>query len=155
LHILDDIYLIFTMPNADSDSRIIKKMIRSFVSNHIERSIFFASMGSLNYLSTLQFVDGIVGNSSSGLIEAPSFKKGTVNIGDRQKGRLKAKSVIDCKPTKISIKKAIEKLYSKEFQYHLLSVKNPYGEGGTIEKILNVLLSEKIPKENKKEFYDL
>ena len=73
-------------------------------------------MGALNYLSALQFVDVVVGNSSSGLLEAPSFKIGSINIGDRQKGRIKAESVIDCLPDKKSINKAIKKIYSNEFR---------------------------------------
>jgi len=152
---LRDVNLIFTMPNADSDGRIIKKMIDEFVLSHKERSIAFTSMGHLNYLSTLQFVDGVVGNSSSGLTEAPTFKIGTVNIGDRQKGRLKAKSVIDCKPTKKSIQNAVDTLYSEDFQKRLQPVVNPYGEGEATEKILDVLKTQPIPKELKKEFYDL
>ena len=152
---IKDIYLIFTMPNADSDGRIIKKMINDFVFNQSERSISFTSMGSLNYLSTLQYVDGVVGNSSSGLAEAPTFKIGTINIGDRQKGRLKAESIIDCEPTKKSIKLAIDKLYGHKFQKDIHSVQNPYGDGDAIEKILDILLNEDIPKEMKKEFYDL
>ena len=152
---LKDIYLIFTMPNADSDGRIIKNMINDFVKDHPEKSILFTSMGNLNYLSALQFVDGVVGNSSSGLAETPTFKIGTINIGDRQKGRLKAKSVIDCMPTKTSIKKAIDTLYSEDFQKVLPSVKNPYGEGGATEKIMNILLNAPMPEDIKKEFYDL
>jgi GDP/UDP-N,N'-diacetylbacillosamine 2-epimerase (hydrolysing) len=158
LDILDDIkdvYLIFTMPNADSDGRIIKQMIDEFVSIHKQRSISFSSMGNLNYLSTLQFVDGVVGNSSSGLAEAPTFKIGTINIGDRQNGRLRAKSVIDCEPTEKSIKKAIETLYSQNFQNILPSIVNPYGEENSTEKILDILKNANIPKETKKEFYDL
>jgi GDP/UDP-N,N'-diacetylbacillosamine 2-epimerase (hydrolysing) len=155
LHDLDDVYLIFTVPNADSDGRIIKQMIDEFVSSHKDRSIAFTSMGHLNYLSTLQFVDGVVGNSSSGLAEAPTFKIGTVNISDRQKGRLKAKSVIDCDPTKESIKNGVDMLYSKDFQKILPSVSNPYGEGDATEKIMDVLKNEPIPGELKKEFYDL
>ena len=112
LNDLKDVYLIFTMPNADLDGRIIKKMIDAFVTNNRERSISFTSMGHLNYLSTIQFVDGVVGNSSSGLMEAPTFKIGTINIGERQSGRLKAESVIDCKPLKRSIMLALRKLYS-------------------------------------------
>ena len=150
-----DIYLIFTMPNADSNGRIFKKMINDFVFNQSERSILFTSMGSLNYLSTLQYVDGVIGNSSSGLTEAPTFRIGTINIGDRQKGRLKAKSVIDCEPTKKSIKSAIDKLYGRKFQKHLHSVRNPYGDGNTIEKIINILSNSPIPGEMKKDFYDL
>jgi GDP/UDP-N,N'-diacetylbacillosamine 2-epimerase (hydrolysing) len=152
---LKEVYLIFTMPNADSDGRIIKKMIDKFVANNKERSISFISMGHLNYLSTLQFVDGVVGNSSSGLGEAPSFKIGTINIGDRQKGRIKAKSVIDCNPTEESISQAIKKLYSVDFQNRLKSVNNPYGEGGASKNIVEILQNIIIPEENKKIFYDL
>ena len=152
---LKDIQLIFTMPNSDSDGRIIKDMIDEFVSSHSDRSIAFTSMGHLNYLSTMQFVDGVVGNSSSGLAEAPTFKIGTINIGDRQKGRLKAISIIDCKPITQSIKDAIGTLYSEDFQKILPSVVNPYGEGNATEKIMAVLKNEPIPKELKKEFYDL
>jgi len=152
---LKDVYVIFTMPNADSNGRIIKQMIDEFVSNHKQKSIAFTSMGHLNYLSTLQFVDGVVGNSSSGLTEAPTFKIGTVNIGDRQKGRLKAKSIIDCDPTKISIKKAIEILYTKNYQKNLPIVENPYGKGEATLKIMEVLRKTKIPEETKKIFYDL
>jgi len=154
LHLLDDTYIIFTMPNSDSDGRIIKRKIDEFVTNNSDRSISFTSMGSLNYLSTLQFVDGVVGNSSSGLAEAPTFKIGTINIGDRQKGRLKAKSVIDCEPTRLSIKQALETLYSSEFQNNLHSVKNPYGDGDASELILKVLINKEIPKETKKEFFN-
>jgi len=152
---IKDIYLIFTMPNADLDGRIIKKMINDFVFNQSERSISFTSMGSLNYLSTLQYVDGVVGNSSSGLAEAPTFKIGTINIGDRQKGRLKAESVIDCEPTKKSIKLAINKLYSRKFQKDIHSVQNPYGDGDATEKIMSILSNKPIPEEMKKDFYDL
>lgn len=158
LDVLDDkkdIYLIFTMPNADTDGIVIKNMINDFVKYHPENTISFTSMGSLNYLSTLKFVDGVVGNSSSGLAEAPTFKIGTINVGDRQKGRLMANSVIDCEPTAHSINNAINKLYSNEFQKKLHSVNNPYGDGDAIEKIMDILLNVDIPKEMKKEFYDL
>ena len=141
------------MPNADSQGRIIKKIINDFVSTHSKNSIAFETMGNLNYLSTLQYVDAVVGNSSSGLTEAPTFKIGTINIGDRQKGRLKSKSVIDCNPNKESIVKAIETLYSKDFKKGLLDVKNPYGDGFATEKIISILKKETIPKELKKKFY--
>ena len=143
------------MPNADLDGRIIKKMINDFVFNQSERSISFTSMGSLNYLSTLQYIDGVGGNSSSGLAEAPTFKIGTINIGDRQKGRLKAESIIDCEPTKKSIRLAIDKLYGHKFQKDLHSVQNPYGDGDAIEKIMSILSNKPIPEEMKKDFYDL
>jgi GDP/UDP-N,N'-diacetylbacillosamine 2-epimerase (hydrolysing) len=155
LHDLEDINLIFTMPNADSDGRIIRQMIDEFVLNHSNISTAFTSMGHLNYLSTLQFVDGVIGNSSSGLAEAPTFKIGTINIGDRQKGRLKAKSVIDCEPTKESIQNAVVALYSENFQKMLPFVNNPYGDGNATEKIMDILKNKPIPKDLKKVFYDL
>jgi GDP/UDP-N,N'-diacetylbacillosamine 2-epimerase (hydrolysing) len=152
---LKDAYLIFTLPNSDSDGRVIKRMIKDFIANNGERSISFTSMGSLNYLSTLQFVDGVVGNSSSGLAEAPTFKIGTINIGDRQDGRMKAESVIDCNPDQKSITTAIKKLYSNRFQNTLSTVNNPYGNGKAAGKIMKILKKTKIPDELKKEFYDL
>ena len=152
---IKDIYLIFTMPNADSDGRIIKQMIENFINKHPKNSISFTSMGSLNYLSTLQYIDGVIGNSSSGLAEAPTFKIGTINIGDRQKGRLKAESIIDCEPTKKSIKLAIDKLYGHKFQKDIHSVQNPYGDGDAIEKIMSILSNKPIPEDMKKDFYDL
>ena len=109
----------------------------------------------MRYFSTIQHVDGVIGNSSSGLAEVPSFKKGTINIGDRQKGRLKANSVIDCDPTKHSISRAIVELYSTQFQKQLVNTRNPYGEGGSVEKIVKVI--KNIPLDNllKKKFYNL
>lgn len=158
LHVLNDfkeINIIFTMPNADSDSRVIKKMIDNYVLNHQKRSISFSSMGHLNYLSTMKLVDGVIGNSSSGLMEAPTFKIGTINIGDRQKGRIKSKSIIDCEPNKKSIKNAINKLFSEKFQLILSTVKNPYEGINSVKKIIKILKSDLLPKELKKEFYDL
>ncbi len=152
---LDDTYIIFTAPNADTDGRIIKQMINDFVLRHKDRSVSYTSMGHLNYLSALQFVDGIVGNSSSGLAEGPTFKIGTINIGDRQKGRLKAGSIIDCNPDQKSITKAIKKLNSKGFQKKLKSIQNPYGYGNATEKIMDILKTHPIPDELKKEFYNL
>ena len=115
----------------------------------------FKNLGQLNYLSTLQFVDGVIGNSSSGLAEAPTFNIGTINIGNRQKGRLKGKSIIDCEPTKESIQKAIGTLYSNDFQNILPTVENPYGKGNASEKIMKVLQDSALPKDLKKEFYNL
>ena len=92
---LQDTKFIFTKPNADTEGRIIIQMIDEYVSKNSHKSVAFISLGQLRYLSALQFVDGVVGNSSSGLAEAPTFKIGTINIGDRQRGRVKAASVID------------------------------------------------------------
>ena len=152
---LKDTNIIFTKANSDTDGRVINKMIDEYVAKNKNKAIAFTSLGQIRYLSALQYVDAVVRNSSSGIVEAPSFKIGTINIGDRQKGRIKAKSVIDCKPKKEDIKKAFEKLYSSEFQELLKNVKNPYENGKfPSKKIVEVLKNTKI--ENiKKSFYDL
>ncbi|MCK5293194.1 MAG: UDP-N-acetylglucosamine 2-epimerase, partial [Arcobacteraceae bacterium] len=105
-------------------------------------------------LSALQYVNAMVGNSSSGLIEAPSFKIGTINIGDRQKGRIMANSVIDCNSDIKSIKDAFKKLYSKEFNKILLDVKNPYGDGGASKKTKDIIKKISLTDILKKSFYD-
>lgn len=151
----EDTKFIFTFPNADSDSRVIKDMVRKFVNDHKDRSVLFSSMGVVNYWSAMQYVDAVVGNSSSGLLEAPSFKIGTINIGDRQKGRVKADSVIDCMPDASSITKALNKIYSAEFKKKLADVKNPYEGENTIEQIVKILEEADIPTDLKKVFYDL
>lgn len=152
---LEDTNIIFTKANSDTDGRVINQMIDEYVAKNSHKAIGFISLGQLRYLSALQFVDAMVGNSSSGLAEAPSFQIGTINIGDRQKGRIKAKSVIDCEPDKQSIKKAFEKLYSNEFQELLTTVKNPYGDGCASEKAVEVLKSVSLDKILKKSFYDI
>ena len=151
---LQDTKFIFTKPNADTDGRVIIKMIDDYVSGNRQRTIAFESLGQLRYLSALKFVDACVGNSSSGLAEAPTFKIGTINIGDRQRGRLKAGSVIDCGQDKESIQTAIRKLYSTEFKGKLKNVKNPYGEGGAAEKIKKILKEVDLTDILKKRFYD-
>ena len=154
LHELEDTYLIFTMPNSDTDGRVLFKQIGSFVSEHKNASVF-TSLGQLRYLSCVAQVDAVVGNSSSGLAEVPSFKKATINIGDRQRGRIKAKSVIDCGPDRSAILQAIQNVYLGEFQNDLKSVVNPYGEGGASQSIVEVLESANLDNLIKKSFYDI
>ena len=113
--------------------------IRQFCEIH-SNAFCFQSLGYRRYLSCLQFVDGVVGNSSSGLLEVPSFKIGTVNIGDRQKGRLRASSVIDVDIDQTAIQNAIDKLYSPAFSDVLSDVVNPYGSGGASIKLLKYYL---------------
>ena len=146
--------VIFTFSNSDVGGRFIQKMIQNYVHDHQDTSIAIATMGHLNYLSALQYVDGVIGNSSSGISEAPSFKIGTINIGDRQTGRIKADSIIDCKPTKKSIQQALKKLFSEDFQTELLKVVNPYGDGSSTDKIIDVLRASTFPNSVKKCFYD-
>jgi GDP/UDP-N,N'-diacetylbacillosamine 2-epimerase (hydrolysing) len=151
---LKDTKLIFTMPNADTDGRALIKMVAQFVERHSNARLY-ASLGQLRYLSCIAQVDGVVGNSSSGLAEVPSFKKGTINIGDRQRGRLQAASVINCEPARGDITAALERLYSADFQTSLRQVLNPYGKGGASEKVLRILKEHPIEHIAKKSFYDL
>lgn len=158
LEVLDDLNdttLIFTKANSDNQGRAINQEIDSYVAKNKHKSIAFASMGVRKYLSTMQYVDGVIGNSSSGVIEAPSFKVGTVNIGERQKGRIKAASVIDCNSKKESIKKAIELLFSDKFRAKLSNVVSPYGDGTTALKIIEIIKHYDINNILNKSFYDL
>jgi GDP/UDP-N,N'-diacetylbacillosamine 2-epimerase (hydrolysing) len=154
LSILQDTTLIFTLPNADTGGRALIDMIQSFVQSR-PNAYSYTSLGQLKYLSCIKFVDGVVGNSSSGLIEVPSFKKGTINIGDRQRGRLKSQSVIDCIPARKSIEEALTKLYSTQFQESLETTKNPYGDGGASEKVLQFIKKVDLSDLLKKEFFTL
>lgn len=146
--------VIFTLPNADTDGASIARLIEDYVAGNPQCKAY-KSLGQLNYLSCLQFVDGVVGNSSSGLLEMPSFKKGTVNIGGRQEGRLRAASVIDCKADELDIARAIDCLYSLEFQHQLSEARNPYGEGGAAEAIVARLESVCFDGLFKKSFVDI
>ena len=150
---LKDTQLIFTMPNADTDGRTLIKMVQQFVAQH-PNARAYTSLGQLRYLSCIAQVDGVVGNSSSGLAEVPSFKKGTINIGDRQRGRLQAASVINCEPIRQSIEGALKRLYLADFQVSLSQVLNPYGEGGASEKIIASIKSAPLEDVLKKRFYD-
>ncbi|MDB9752176.1 UDP-N-acetylglucosamine 2-epimerase, partial [Gammaproteobacteria bacterium] len=154
LDTLNETHLIFTLPNADTDGRILINMIEQYVKNRSNACVF-TSLGQKRYLSCVYYVDGVVGNSSSGLAEVPSFRKGTINIGDRQRGRIQTESVINCEPNRQDIKAAIEKLYDQDFQTSLKDVKNPYGEGGASEKTVKVISSISLDEILKKRFYNL
>lgn len=152
---LSETNILFTKTNSDTDGRIINFMIDEYVKSNPHKSKSFFSMGQLNYLSAMQYVDFIIGNSSSGIIEAPSLKIGTIDIGDRQKGRIKAESIITCDPNKKDIKKAIQYCYTDSFKKILKNTKNPYGEGYASTKILKVLKNISLDKILKKAFFDL
>jgi GDP/UDP-N,N'-diacetylbacillosamine 2-epimerase (hydrolysing) len=152
---LENTNIIFTKANSDADGKIINQMIDQYVKKNLDRSMGAASLGQLNYLSVLKYVDFMIGNSSSGLLEAPSFKIGTINIGDRQNGRIKSESVVDCLPNKKSIKKAIKMIYSNKFQNLLKNVKNPYDNGCASKKIVKVLKTVKLDNILKKTFFDI
>jgi len=154
LSALNDTQLVFTLPNADTDGRSLIKLVEQFVELH-PNARAYTSLGQLLYLSCIAHVDGVVGNSSSGLTEVPSFKKGTINIGDRQRGRLQAASVINCEPTSSSLESALRKLYSTNFQETLPQVVNPYGEGGAASKVIDTLKRCSLNGIAKKSFHDL
>ena len=151
---LENTTLIFTMPNADPGGRIIMKMMEEFVAGRRNAKVF-TSLGQLLYLSCIAHVDGVVGNSSSGLAEVPTFKKGTINIGDRQLGRLQANSIINCLPEEQAIRDAIDRLNSIDFQARVAETTNPYGEGGASAKIVKLLQSVSLEGIVKKTFHDL
>jgi GDP/UDP-N,N'-diacetylbacillosamine 2-epimerase (hydrolysing) len=151
---IDDAHLIFTMPNADNGSLELKAMVEAFVMQHPNACVY-TSLGQLRYLSCMQFVDGVIGNSSSGIAEAPSMRIGTVNIGDRQKGRLSAASIIHCPPDRIKIQEAILRLYDPLFRKSLDGILNPYGNGGASQKIMKIIRSHSLNDLLKKSFYDL
>ena len=151
---LNDIGLLFTMPNADTDGRVIFNKIKYFCTQNPNAKAY-TSLGQLRYLSCLLHVDGVVGNSSSGVAEVPSFKKATINIGDRQRGRLKASSVIDCEPNLLSILEAINRSFSPDFLDKLKTTENPYGSGGASDLIIKKLEGITCNNLLKKTFFDL
>lgn len=151
----ENVAIIFTKPNSDTEGRIIIQMIDSYVSKNREKSISFTSMGQLRYLSAIQYMDVVIGNSSSGLIEVPTFKKPTLNVGDRQQGRIKAISVIDCAADKIEISKAIHLAMSEGFKEKIKYSRNPYGEKNSSEEIVKILKNKNLENIIKKQFYNL
>ena len=152
---LKDTNFIFTKANSDIDGDVINKMIDEYVSINPQKAVAFTSLGQLRYLSAIKFVDIVLGNSSSGLSEVPSFKKATINIGDRQKGRARASSVIDVRPVKKEILAAIKKVYSKEFEQVLKDTTNPYDGGNPSKKMVKILKEIEFDDILKKKFYDI
>ena len=150
-----DAHIIFTGQNSDADGRIIGKLMSDYVARHPEKAKFYTNLGQLRYLSAIKYVDAVIGNSSSGLSEAPAMKKPTINIGNRQKGRLKAESVLDCQELKESIVYAIQTALSTDFQKKLPGIKSIYGMGNVAPRIKNVLKTISLKKVLFKKFYDL
>ncbi len=142
---LEDSFFIFTKANSDTEGRTINKMIDDYVAHRPQRAVAYTSMGQLRYLSAMQVVDAVVGNSSSGIIEAPSFNKPAINIGERQKGRIQAASTINVNVTADEISAAFVRLSDPESGRQPATVTNPYGNGGTAEKIMAALKQQDIP----------
>ncbi len=149
--------VIFTKANSDTDGRIINKMIDMAVKENPDCYVAFTSMGALRYLSAMKYCSFVLGNSSSGILEAPTLKKPTINIGDRQKGRFRPLSIIDCLPEKESILQAISKSQKADFGDLIQAMESPFGDGNTSGKIVAVMEEFLLQRECdvKKVFYDL
>jgi UDP-hydrolysing UDP-N-acetyl-D-glucosamine 2-epimerase len=157
LEVLDDTdtFLLFTYANADVGGNAINEAIQKYVSENSERAIAVKSLGHRRYISVMRIFDGLVGNSSSALIEAGGMKTGAVNIGNRQKGRVRGQNVIDCGNSVDEIREAVAMLLSESFQEALESSESMYGDGKSAEKIVEVLKNADLKDINIKTFYDL
>ncbi len=149
-----DLRIIFTMPNSDTGGQFIVKAIDDFVSRNAARTKAYKSLGVVRYLSVMRQVAAVVGNSSSGLLEAPSFGIPTLNIGDRQRGRVAANSVYDCAPDKNSIIKGLDYILSDKFRKLAYTVRNPYEKENTAEEIFKVISNYPLECLGQKFFYD-
>ena len=150
-----DLRVFFTMPNSDTGSQVIVDAINKFVVNNSERAIAYKSLGIKRYLSVMKQVGAVVGNSSSGLIEVPSFGIPTLNIGDRQKGRISAPSVYDCETDTQSILKGLDYIMSPTFRRHAAESHNPYDKEGTAQTIFDVISTYPLEQLKQKHFYDI
>lgn len=150
----DDTRLIFTLPNADAGNRAITERIDAFVAAHPNaRSV--ASLGQLRYLSCVRHADAVVGNSSSGLLEAPSLGVATIDVGDRQAGRPRASSVLHCAPARDNIEAALSMAYDPAFRATLPDTRNPYGDAGAAARIVRLLATHPLDGLIRKRFHDL
>ena len=154
LNELTDTTLIFTHANSDKNGRIINKLITEYVDAHKDKDVAFKSLGQLRYLSALQFVDFVIGNSSSGILEVPAFHIPTINIGDRQRGRICNESVINSNNSLEDIKKSITFALDKTFRKKIQQQELLYGNGTTAEKIIQII-KEHNHISIKKSFYNI
>lgn len=150
-----NVRIIFTMPNSDTGSQFIVDAINRFVEKNSERSKAYKSLGVIRYLSVMRQVTAVVGNSSSGIVEVPSFGIPTLNIGDRQKGRIAAESVYNCAPDKDSILNGLDIVLSNRFKELAYVVRNPYEKANTAEEIFKVISTYPLEQLNQKHFYDI
>jgi GDP/UDP-N,N'-diacetylbacillosamine 2-epimerase (hydrolysing) len=148
----NDKSIIFTMPGADLYNDIIFKKILTFTKKN-SNCFLFKTLGSQKFLSFLKISDAIIGNSSSGILEMPAFKNPTINIGDRQKGRVKSNSIIEVFPKKSLIKKKIDFIYSKKFTKK--NIINPYKKLNTSKKIISIIKKINLKEYKNKKFFDI
>ena len=150
-----DLRVVFTMPNSDTGAQAMVDAINAFVANNSDRAVAYKSLGVIRYLSVMRQVAAVVGNSSSGLVEVPSFGIPTLNIGDRQKGRIAAESVYNCKSDKDSILAGLEVILSPDFQQKAKRARNPYDKEGTAQAIFDVVSAYPLEQLKQKHFYDI
>ena len=150
-----DAHIILTKQNADTDGRVIGELLDAYGARYPHRVKVYPTLGYHRYLSAIQHTTVVIGNSSSGVIEAPAMKKPTVNIGERQTGRLKASSVIDCLENSNSIVAAIRKALSLEFQQTLATVTSPYGVGNVAVRIKDILKKQDLKRIVFKKFHNI
>lgn len=156
LHEISSEYkLLFTLPNSDTNGRIISAKVREYVSNNSEKSFAIASLGKKRYYSAMKYATAVVGNSSSGLVEAPIFNIPTLNIGNRQEGRTRCESVIDVPARLDSIREGLKKVVSLEFKEVASRVKSPYEKAGSVEMVFNIIKRFPLEGITKKKFYDI
>lgn len=147
--------ILFTLPNSDTDGRVIIDCIKDFVAKNEDRAIAFKSLGKLRYLSALKYVSAAIGNSSSGILEVPSFGIPTLDIGDRQKGRLAAKSVVHCGTSTEEIEQGFRLIFSEAIQSASKLRSNPYEKEGTTDMIVSQLKTYPLEDLIQKSFYNL
>lgn len=150
-----DLRVFFTMPNSDTGSQSIVDAINEFIANNADRAIAYKSLGIKRYLSVMKYAGAVVGNSSSGLLEVPSFGIPTLNIGDRQKGRMAADSVYNCETDKDSILKGLDVIMSPAFKKKAAETHNPYEKDNTSEEIFKVISTYPLKELRQKHFYDI
>lgn len=151
----EDSFFVFTKSNADTGGRIINQMIDDFVQKNPATAAAFTSLGNLRFLSVVKVCDAMVGNSSSGILEAPSLKTATINIGNRQKGRIQAETVVNTEVDEQQILDAFEKVKTESFNKQVELSENPYGNGNSSGQIIEVLKNADPNNYKTKHFFDI
>ena len=151
----NDFKLLFTLPNSDTGGRIIISKVNDYVKRNTDKAFVIKSLGKKRYYSALKYASAVVGNSSSGLVEAPSFHVPTLNIGIRQQGRTRGQSVCDVSSDYKSIKDGLKKVLSPDFIETTKKSINPYEKEGTLEEIYRIISTSSLTDITKKQFYDV
>lgn len=145
--------MLFTLPNSDTDGRVIISKINHYVNGHSEKAFAISSLGKKRYYSALKYATAVIGNSSSGLVEAPSFHIPTLNIGERQKGRARGTSIVDVSATYSQIKEGLKKVLSEDFREVAHNTINPYEKENTVENIFKIISTWPLTSLYQKHFY--